>query len=73
MRCIHCQSLMFEAEVVLEGHTEQILFQCPTCSRNHLSSRPMVACESGTLVREGQGTIRIRVGSCPDDSTAAVV
>ena len=73
MRCNHCQSLMFEAEVVKEGHTEQTLFQCPTCNRNRLSSRPLEAFESGGRQRVGEGRTRHRAGGCPADNSIAVV
>ena len=73
MRCNHCQSLMFEAEVVKEGHTEQTLFQCSTCSRTRLSSRPLQESESGALRRVGEGKSRLRAGGYPTDTATAVV
>jgi hypothetical protein len=45
MHCSHCQSLMFEAEIIKSGHSEQIWYECPLCARVHLSSRYLAHCE----------------------------
>jgi DNA-directed RNA polymerase subunit M/transcription elongation factor TFIIS len=39
MHCTHCFSLMITMEQQREGRTEQTRFECPTCGRNHLSTR----------------------------------
>jgi phage FluMu protein Com len=61
MRCSHCQSLMLEAEIVREGHTELTWHECPTCGRLNLYSRMLDASESGchVLAYPIAGTARI--------------
>ncbi len=59
MRCSHCHSLMFEVEIIQEGLTEQTLFECPACCRNHLYSRRLSAHESGGHQNREQGMYRL--------------
>lgn len=65
MRCNHCQSLMFKAEVVKAGQTEQTLFECPTCNRTRLSSRRLGILESGALQDREQGVFMLKVAGVP--------
>lgn len=39
MHCSHCFSLMIKMDHQNDGRTEQTRFECPTCGRNHLSTR----------------------------------
>jgi hypothetical protein len=56
---------MFEAEVVKEGHTEQTLFECPTCSRTHLYSRRLNAPECGEYRNRKQEGYRLKTAGIP--------
>jgi hypothetical protein len=65
MRCNHCHSLMFEAEIVKEGHTEQTLFECPTCCRTHLYSRRLSAHDSAEYQNRKQGGYKLKTAGIP--------
>ena len=41
MHCSNCFSIMIKMEQQREGRTEQTRFECPTCGRNHLSTRQL--------------------------------
>ena len=73
MRCNHCQTLMFEAEIVMEGHTEQTLFQCPVCNRVSLSFRRVGARESGLPSGPTRGKSGFAVREHEDTEFSAVV
>lgn len=65
MRCSHCQSLMFEAETTREGHTEQILFECPICCSTHLCCRRLSTRESGEQQNRKGGEYRLKAAGIP--------
>jgi hypothetical protein len=56
---------MFEAQIVKERHTEQTLFECPTCCRTHLYSRRLSAHESGEYQNRKQGGYRLKAAGIP--------
>ncbi len=56
---------MFEAEIVKEDHTEQTLFECPTCCRTHLYSRRLSAHESAEYQNRKQGGYRPKTAGIP--------
>ncbi len=57
MHCSNCFSIMIKMEQQREGRTEQTRFECPTCGRNHLSTRQvsMLNLQRDITEREAEG------------------
>ncbi len=56
---------MFEVEIIQEDHTEQTLFECPTCHQTHLCSRRLSPYESGGNQNRKQGEFRLKMAGIP--------